>query len=117
MSAQRHAGLLRDQRRLTGLLAGVGPSPAGSGCDRGRAHHRAPADPDPWRRHPAAITSIFKEMLGLDTLAFGFSMPDEDAHAPNEFFRISSLLDGLREGPMLLAELARYKPGDFRMSA
>jgi len=63
------------------------------------------------------ITSIFKEMLGLDTLAFGFAMPDEDAHAPNEFFRISSLHDELRAWPLLLAELARYKPGDFRKSA
>jgi len=63
------------------------------------------------------ITSIFKEMLGLDTLAFGFAMPDEDAHAPNEFFRISSLHDGLRAWPLLLVELARYKPGDFRRSA
>ena len=56
-------------------------------------------------------------MLGLDTLAFGFAMPDEDAHAPNEFFRISSLHDGLRAWPPLLAELARYKPGDFHRSA
>src|SRR5262245_21881499 len=63
------------------------------------------------------ITSVFKEMLGLDTLAFGFAMPDEDVHAPNEFFRISSLHDGLRAWPALLAELARYKPGDFRKSA
>jgi len=44
-------------------------------------------------------------------------MPDEDAHAPKEFFRISSLHDGLRAWPLLLAELARYKPGDFRKSA
>jgi len=63
------------------------------------------------------ITSIFKEMLGLDTLAFGFAMPDEDVHAPNEFFRISSLHDGLIAWPLLLAQLARYKPGDFHRSA
>jgi acetylornithine deacetylase/succinyl-diaminopimelate desuccinylase-like protein len=60
------------------------------------------------------ITAIFKEMLGLDTLAFGFAMPDEDIHAPNEFFRISSLHEGLTAWPLLLAELARYQPGDFR---
>ena len=63
------------------------------------------------------ITSIFKEMLGLDTLAFGFAMPDEDVHAPNEFFRISSLHEGLTAWPQLLAELARYEPGDFRKGA
>jgi hypothetical protein len=50
-------------------------------------------------------------------LAFGFAMPDEDVHAPNEFFRISSLHDGLSASPLLLAERARYKPVDFRKSA
>jgi hypothetical protein len=44
-------------------------------------------------------------------------MPDEDVHAPNEFFRISSLHDGLIAWPLLLAQLARYKPGDFHRSA
>ncbi|MDX3809580.1 MAG: peptidase dimerization domain-containing protein, partial [Bosea sp. (in: a-proteobacteria)] len=28
------------------------------------------------------ITAIFKETLGLDTLMFGFNLPDEDVHAP-----------------------------------
>ena len=31
------------------------------------------------------ITSVFKETLGIDTLMFGFNLPDEDVHAPNEF--------------------------------
>ena len=60
------------------------------------------------------ITAIFKEMLGFDTLTFGYAMPDEDVHAPNEFFRLSSIGEGLRDWTLLLTELARYKPEDFR---
>lgn len=62
------------------------------------------------------ITAIFKEMLGLDTLTFGYAMPDEDVHAPNEFFRLSSVAEGLRDWALLLAVLARYKPEDLRAS-
>ncbi|MCB8878195.1 dipeptidase [Acidisoma silvae] len=42
------------------------------------------------------IGGIFKHRLGLDTVFFSFSTADEDYHAPNEFFRISRLHDGLR---------------------
>jgi acetylornithine deacetylase/succinyl-diaminopimelate desuccinylase-like protein len=61
--------------------------------------------------------TIFKDMLGLDTLTFGFAMPDEDVHAPNEFFRLSSIPEGLQAWTLLLAELAKYKPEDFRTRA
>jgi hypothetical protein len=38
---------------------------------------------------------MFKRILGIDTLLFSFSTSDEDFHAPNEFFRVQSLRDGL----------------------
>lgn len=60
------------------------------------------------------ITAIFREMLGLDTLMFGYAMPDEDVHAPNEFFRLSSLEEGLRGWPLLLTELGRVTPEALR---
>ncbi len=60
------------------------------------------------------VTSIFKEMLGIDTLMFGFNLPDEDVHAPNEFFRISSVREGTRAWTLLLAELAKHSPASFR---
>jgi len=60
------------------------------------------------------ITAIFKERLGIDTLTFGFAMPDEDVHAPNEFFRLSSLEEGLRAWPMLLSELGALDPASLR---
>jgi acetylornithine deacetylase/succinyl-diaminopimelate desuccinylase-like protein len=43
---------------------------------------------------PAA--SLFEEILGLKTLLFSFSTSDEQLHAPNEFFRLSRLDEGMR---------------------
>lgn len=60
------------------------------------------------------ITAIFKEMLGIDSLMFGQAMPDEDVHAPNEFFRLSSFDEGLKSWPMLLTELAGLTPEAIR---
>ena len=59
------------------------------------------------------ITSIFKEMLGIDPLRFAFGLPDEDVHAPNEFFRLSSLEEGLRAWSLMLAELGRLDAEAF----
>ncbi len=59
------------------------------------------------------ITAVFKEMLGIDTLMFGFNLPDEDVHAPNEFFHLESIPLGLRGWAMLLAELGRMSEADF----
>jgi acetylornithine deacetylase/succinyl-diaminopimelate desuccinylase-like protein len=59
------------------------------------------------------ITTLFQETLGIDSLMFGLASPDEDAHAPNEFFRLSSLDEGLRLWPMLLSELGRMGKRDF----
>lgn len=60
------------------------------------------------------ITAIFKEMLGFDTLMFGMNLPDEDVHAPNEFFHVESIALGLRTWPLLLRELARFAPEAFQ---
>ena len=59
------------------------------------------------------ITAIFKEMLGMESMMFGLAMPDEDVHAPNEFFRLSSFDEGLRSWPMLLSELGKLSAADF----
>lgn len=63
------------------------------------------------------ITTMFQERLGIDSLMFGMASPDEDAHAPNEFFRLASLEEGLRLWPMLLTELGRMRAADFRPEA
>lgn len=70
--------------------------------------------PVPVRLGPTVpITAIFKEMLGLDTLMFGFNLPEEDVHAPNEFFTLSSLPLGLKGWAMLLEELGEVAPAAF----
>ncbi|HEY1512622.1 MAG TPA: M20/M25/M40 family metallo-hydrolase [Gaiellaceae bacterium] len=42
---------------------------------------------------PAAV--LFERYLGLKTLLFSFSTADENLHAPNEFFRLSRLDEGV----------------------
>jgi acetylornithine deacetylase/succinyl-diaminopimelate desuccinylase-like protein len=42
---------------------------------------------------PAAV--MFEQMLGLKTLLFSFSTADEQLHAPDEFFRLSRLEEGV----------------------
>ena len=63
------------------------------------------------------ITSIFKELLGMEAMTFGLAMPDEDVHAPNEFFRLSSFDEGLKTWPMLLTELGKFSARDFQNKA
>ena len=41
------------------------------------------------------ISELFKRHMGLDTVFFSFSTADEDFHAPNEFFRVHRLYEGL----------------------
>jgi acetylornithine deacetylase/succinyl-diaminopimelate desuccinylase-like protein len=41
------------------------------------------------------ISELFQRHMGLDTVFFSFSTADEDFHAPNEFFRIQRLHEGL----------------------
>jgi acetylornithine deacetylase/succinyl-diaminopimelate desuccinylase-like protein len=50
---------------------------------------------------PAAV--VFEQVLGVKTLLFSFSTADEQLHAPNEFFR----LDRLEEGMAAWVELWR----------
>jgi acetylornithine deacetylase/succinyl-diaminopimelate desuccinylase-like protein len=41
------------------------------------------------------VVGTFKRILDLDTVFFSFSTADEDFHAPNEFFRMHRLHEGL----------------------
>jgi acetylornithine deacetylase/succinyl-diaminopimelate desuccinylase-like protein len=41
------------------------------------------------------ISELFQRHMGLSTVFFSFSTADEDYHAPNEFFRIHRLNEGL----------------------
>lgn len=41
------------------------------------------------------ISELFQRHMSLDTVFFSFSTADEDYHAPNEFFRVHRLHEGL----------------------
>jgi acetylornithine deacetylase/succinyl-diaminopimelate desuccinylase-like protein len=59
---------------------------------------------------PAA--DLFERVLGVKTLFFSFSTADEKLHAPNEFFRIRRLREGMRAWERLWRLLADgpYRP-------
>ena len=52
------------------------------------------------------LSAIFKRVLGIDTVTLSFSTADEDFHAPNEFFRLSALPEGLAAWVALMRRLA-----------
>ncbi|MBS1242134.1 MAG: peptidase, partial [Gemmatimonadetes bacterium] len=41
------------------------------------------------------VAEMLQRLMGLDTVYFSFSTGDEDFHAPNEFFRVHRLHEGL----------------------
>ncbi len=53
------------------------------------------------------VAEIFQRLLGLDTVYFSFSTGDEDFHAPNEFFRVHRLHEGLEAWTRLWDHLGR----------
>ncbi len=53
------------------------------------------------------VYNLFLRTLGVHTVTFGFGLDDEQIHAPNEFFRLSSFKRGQRAYCELLAELSR----------
>lgn len=50
-------------------------------------------------------TFLFLETLGAYTVSFGFGLPDENVHAPNEFFRLESFQRGQVAYTLLLKRL------------
>ncbi len=59
------------------------------------------------------LTEIVSRVLGLDTVMFSFAVADENFHAPNEFFRLSSIPDGLAAWVQILRQIAQIDPDDF----
>jgi acetylornithine deacetylase/succinyl-diaminopimelate desuccinylase-like protein len=52
------------------------------------------------------LLTMFHTELGADTVTFGFGLPDEAIHSPNEFWRLSSFRKAQTGYCMLLYELA-----------
>ena len=53
------------------------------------------------------VAEIFQRVMGLETVYFSFSTGDEDFHAPNEFFRVHRLHEGLAAWARLWELLGR----------
>jgi acetylornithine deacetylase/succinyl-diaminopimelate desuccinylase-like protein len=54
------------------------------------------------------IVVQFKKLLGLDTVLLGFGVPDENAHAPNEFINLENFFGGIRTTAHFYNELPDY---------
>ncbi len=130
----------QDPEQITRLVKGylVSRRSAGSvielGADRGKsAAYELPDDLPLLRAVEAALTETFgskpfrirmggtlpmadlvQRTLGVFTVMFSFSIADEDFHAPNEFFRLSSLDEGLRAWTVLFRRLGDMREGQFR---
>ncbi len=63
------------------------------------------------------IGLIFRHGVGAETVFFSFSTADEDYHAPNEFFRLQRLKDGMRAWVRYWQELGRMEAGNFKAGA
>lgn len=59
------------------------------------------------------LTEIVHRVLGLDTVMFSFAISDENFHAPNEFFRLSSITDGLAAWVQIIRKIAEIDPETF----
>jgi acetylornithine deacetylase/succinyl-diaminopimelate desuccinylase-like protein len=57
------------------------------------------------------IVVQFKQMLGLDTVLLGFGLPDENAHAPDEFLNLDNFHGGIRTSIHFFNELPSYMNG------
>jgi acetylornithine deacetylase/succinyl-diaminopimelate desuccinylase-like protein len=59
------------------------------------------------------LTEIVHRILGIDTVMFSFALADENFHAPNEFFRLSSVTDGLAAWVQIIRQTAQVSPDAF----
>ena len=60
--------------------------------------------------------SLMLDALGVYTVNFAFALRDERAHAPNEFFRLSSFERGQRGYALLLKKLGTLSPEALKLA-
>ena len=60
------------------------------------------------------IVVQFKQILGLDTVLLGFGLPDENAHAPDEFISLENFFGGIRTSVHFLEGLPNYMKNGHR---
>ncbi|XWN31069.1 MAG: dipeptidase [Devosia sp.] len=59
------------------------------------------------------MTDVLANTLGIATVMFSFATSDEDYHAPNEFFRLSSLDEGFDAWVRVLRRVGEQSPEDY----
>ena len=57
------------------------------------------------------IVVQLKQLLGLDTVLLGFGLPDENAHAPDEFLNLDNFYSGIRTVVHFFNELPQLMNG------
>jgi acetylornithine deacetylase/succinyl-diaminopimelate desuccinylase-like protein len=53
------------------------------------------------------IVELFSRIVGLDSVLLGFTLPDENMHAPNEFIRLDVFARGIRAYAAFFRNVAR----------
>ena len=53
------------------------------------------------------VSAMVKQTLGIETVMFSYATADENIHAPNEYFRLTSFDEGLSAWARLLPALAQ----------
>jgi len=56
------------------------------------------------------IVTRFQEVLGCDCLLLGWGLSDDNAHSPNEKFRVADYFRGIEASARLWAEIAKLAP-------
>jgi acetylornithine deacetylase/succinyl-diaminopimelate desuccinylase-like protein len=54
------------------------------------------------------IVVDFKKLLGIDSVLLGFGLPDENAHAPNEFLNLDNFFGGIRTSAHYYNEFPKF---------
>jgi acetylornithine deacetylase/succinyl-diaminopimelate desuccinylase-like protein len=54
------------------------------------------------------IVVQFKKLLKIDTVLLGFGLPDENAHAPDEFMHLPNFFGGIRTSAHFLNDLPAF---------
>jgi acetylornithine deacetylase/succinyl-diaminopimelate desuccinylase-like protein len=70
-----------------------------------------------YQREGGSIPIIveFKKLLGIDSVLLGFGLPDENAHAPNEFINLDNFFDGIKTTAHYYNELPKlWKTGKHK---
>jgi len=54
------------------------------------------------------IVVQFKELLNIDTVLLGFGLPDENAHAPDEFINLNNFFGGIKTAAHFFDQLPHF---------